>query len=154
MEAWLRKPSLNFALAATCVSAAAKRPFRFDEQCANLPLMRSMQIILVLIALVLAPLALLARSEACADACSKSCCVAFHHSASGPAPSAAHCHGNNRASSARCCDEPTSNHALDYGFSILMPLSILPNNASLAAPAISRSMVVTNLLISPSVFSS
>jgi hypothetical protein len=108
----------------------------------------------VLIALVSAPLALLARSEACADACSKSCCVALHHSASGPAPSAAHCHSNDRASSARCCDEPTSNHALDYGFSILMPLSILPDVAGLAAPAISRSLVAANPHISPSAFSS
>jgi len=116
--------------------------------------MRRAQIILVLIALVSAPVALLPRSEACADACTKSCCVALHHSATRPAPVAGHCHSNNRAPSARCCDEPTSNHALDYGFSILMPLSILPDIAGLAAPAISRSPVVTNHLIAPSAFSS
>src|ERR1700735_2769720 len=106
MEAWIRKPSLNFALAATCVSAAAKRPFRFGEQCANLPLMRRAQIILVLIALVSAPLALLARSEACADACTKSCCVALHHSANASGSTTGHCHSNSGTPSARCCDEP------------------------------------------------
>src|ERR1700690_1635382 len=116
--------------------------------------MRRAQVILMLTVLVSAPLALLARSEACADACAKSCCVTLHHSAGGSTPAAGRCHSNSETPSARCCDEPTSNHALDYGFSILMPLSILPDVASLAGPAVSRSLVTTNQLIGPSVFSS
>jgi len=116
--------------------------------------MRRAQVILALIALVSAPLAVVARSEACADACTKSCCVAMHHSTHGSVPASGHCHGNNQAPSARCCDEPTSNHALDYGFTILMPLSILPDVAGMEAPAISRAAVASNPLIAPSAFSS
>lgn len=106
--------------------------------------MRRAQAVLVLIALLATPLALLARSEACADACTNSCCIALHHSAKGPA--AGHCHGANQAPSTRCCDEPTSNHALDYGFTILMPLSIIPGIAGIEAPAISRAVVAPNYL--------
>jgi hypothetical protein len=108
--------------------------------------MRRACIVLVLIAVVSSPLALLARSEACAQSCAKSCCVALHRSA----PAAGHCHGNRQAPSARCCDEPVTNHALDYGFTILMPLSILPHVAGLEAPAISAAPVSSNLLIAPS----
>jgi hypothetical protein len=107
--------------------------------------MRRAQAVLVLIALLTTPLALLARSEACADACTNSCCIALHHSAKGPA--AEHCHGANQVPSARCCDEPTSNHSLDYGFTILMPLSIIPNIARIEAPAISRAAAAPNFLI-------
>jgi hypothetical protein len=109
--------------------------------------MRRAQAVLVLIALLASPLALLARSEACADACTNSCCIALHHSAKGPA--AGHCHGANQVPSARCCDEPTSNHALDYGFTILMPLSIIPNIAGIEAPAVSGAVAAPNFFTIP-----
>ena len=122
-------------------------------ECANLWSMQRARIILVLIALVSSPLVLLARSEACAEACTKSCCVALHHTANGAGSGAAgHCHSNRREPMARCCDEPTSNHALDYGFTILIPLSILPEVTSVEPPAISRIAVAANFLISPSTF--
>jgi hypothetical protein len=117
--------------------------------------MRRARIILVLIALVSSPLALLARSEACAEACTKSCCVALHHTSNGAGSEAAtHCHSNHQEPLARCCDEPTSNHALDYGFTILIPLSILPEVASIEPPAISRISVAPKVLISPPTFAS
>jgi len=112
--------------------------------------MRRAQAVLVLIALLATPLALLARSEACAEACTNSCCIALHHSAKSPA--ASHCHGANQAQSARCCDEPTSNHAPDYGFTVIMPLSIIPRVAGIEAPAISRTVVASRFLIIPSLF--
>ena len=116
--------------------------------------MRRVQIIFVLLALVSSPLALVARSEACAEACTKSCCAALHHSSHDSDPAAGHCHGNRRGSSARCCDEPVSNHALDYGFTVLMPVSILPHVAALEVPAISGATVLSNPLHAPSGFSS
>lgn|SRR5271154_3052341 len=167
MGAWHRKPSLNFGPLATSKpnprrdrgsrkSAVERRGGTASGrhgECANLWSMRRARIILVLVSLVSSPLALLARSEACAEACTKSCCVALHHTANGAGSGAAsHCHSNHREPLARCCDEPTSNHALDYGFTILIPFSILPEVASIEAPAISRIAVASNVLISPSTF--
>ena len=116
--------------------------------------MRRAQAILALIVLVFAPLALVARSNACAEACTKSCCVAVHHSANSSVPPSGHCHGVNQSPTALCCEEPTSNHALDYGFTILTPLSILPNVASVETPTISGAAVSSNPLNAPSGFSS
>jgi hypothetical protein len=140
------EPALYRRLAALRGGAAS--------ECVNLLLMRRVQIIFVLIALVSSPLALVARSEACAEACTKSCCVARHHSSHDTGPAAGHCHGNRQAPSARCCDEPVSNHALDYGFTILMPLSILPDVPEIEAPAISGAAVVSSPLVVPSAFGS
>jgi len=114
--------------------------------------MRRAQAAIVLIALLATPLALLARSEACADACTNSCCIALHHAAKGPV--AGHCRGVDQFPSTRCCDQPPSNHSLDYGFTILMPLSIIPSIAGIEAPAISCAVVAPNSLIIPSAFSS
>ncbi len=124
------------------------------NECVNLCLMRRVQIIFVLLALASSPLALVARSEACAEACTKSCCAAVHHASHDSAPAAGHCHSNRQGSSARCCDEPVSNHALDYGFTILMPLSILPDVPGIAAPANSGVAVVSNPLVVPSALGS
>jgi len=103
--------------------------------------MRRAQAILVLLALFSAPLALLARGEACAEACSKFCCVALHHSSHSDSAGAGHCHGNPQ--STRCCDEAAPNHALDFGFTILLPLTIIPSAASLGAPAISGTAITS-----------
>jgi len=114
--------------------------------------MRRAQAIIVLIAMLASPLALFARSEACADACTKSCCIALHHSTRTSTQKAGHCHGANHTPAARCCDEPTSNHALDYGFTVLMPFSILPNVASIAPPSISRTTLPSDTLFAPLAF--
>lgn len=111
--------------------------------------MRRAQAIVALIALLSAPLALFARGRAYADACTKSCCAAMHHSTQDQRTSG-HCHGANRESSARCCDEPAQNHALDYGFTVLMPQSIIPVSAIIPAPGISRSAVSSASVAVPS----
>ena len=53
----------------------------------------------------------------------------------GPWPAIAA--ASNQVPSTRCCDQLPSNHSLDYGFTILMPLSIIPSIAGIEAPAIS-----------------
>jgi hypothetical protein len=151
MATWTQEPSPIFALPATCLSLSTC-DFYFRRHYVNLCSMRRAQAVLVLIALLATPLALLARSDACANACTNSCCIALHHSAKGPA--ASHCRGANQVPSTRCCDQPASNHALDYGFTILMPLSILPSVASIAAPAVSRAVAAPTSLTIPSYFRS
>jgi hypothetical protein len=151
MATWTPEPSPIFVLPATCLSHS-RRNFFFRRGYVNLSLMRRAQVTFVLIALLASPVALLARSEACADACTNSCCLALHHSATAPADG--HCHGANQMPSTCCCDQPASNHALDYGFTILMPLSILPSIAGIEAPAISRAVAAPNLLTIPSAFRS
>jgi hypothetical protein len=149
MATWTQEPSPIFVLPATCLSRSTC-DFYFRRHYDNLWSMRRAQALLVLIALLASPLALLARSEACADACTNSCCIALHHAAKGPA--AGHCRGANQVPSTRCCDQPASNHALDYGFTILMPPSILPCVASIAAPVSARAALSANSLIIPSAF--
>jgi hypothetical protein len=100
--------------------------------------MRRAFTIVAVCALLAAPLALVARGEACApENCKKLCCrphpmhtpshhtsgdVDCHHSSSQPAP--------------ECSMKSACNHALEFGFITPVPLTVLAAKVRLMAPGL------------------
>jgi len=103
--------------------------------------MRRLSAMLAVIALMAAPLALVARGEACAMACAKACCPISAHRTS-TMPDGAHCHGTGGAiPGSMCCPASGNTHALDYGFATPLPLSILTAAIGVIPSQISRGAI-------------
>jgi hypothetical protein len=100
--------------------------------------MRRIFAMLALVALMSAPLSLWARGEACAAACAKACCPISAHRASS-VPGGAHCHGTGGGMpGSMCCPGAANSHALDYGFAMPLPLSIVTAVDAFAPPPVTR----------------
>jgi hypothetical protein len=108
---------------------------------------RRAQAILLTLSLLAAPLALLARGNACGQraCCVKLCCLP--HRAAVPAPagrsgSGMSCHHHLAASMPApipapmpdCSMKSACNHALDYGLASPLPLTVLASGEPLSAP--------------------
>lgn len=86
--------------------------------------MRRTQAILVVVALLAAPLGLLARSQACGPraCCVKVCCPP--HAAPKPTGHGLACH-HGSAPARDCMMKSAGNHALDFGFASPLPPIVL-----------------------------
>jgi len=99
--------------------------------------MRRLEAFLALISMLAAPLALVARGQACASACAKSCCLISSSRVHASPQADANCHSQRPADSRRCGSAPAPNHALDFGFLAPLPRVILP--ALTGAPSLQTS---------------
>lgn len=104
------------------------------------PISRAIICMVAMLAMLAAPLSLLARGSVCAEACTKMCCMMHGHAMQGDADEGMHCHNSagqttGKSSSTHCrsmncchmdcCMNSNCNHALDYGFATPLPLTVL-----------------------------
>jgi len=114
--------------------------------------MRRAQAILVFLSLLATPLALIARGEACAAACAKSCCLIASH-ARNAADSHHACHGQAPVPRGMCCSGVSSSHALDYGFTTPLPQTVLTSSQGVERPQIERRIISRDILTATSIAS-
>jgi hypothetical protein len=137
------------------IGTNANRP-RGDEENRNgalrrASISRAIICIVAMLAMLAAPLSLLARGTACADACTKMCCMMHDHAMQGDADEGMHCHNSSGQAAGTsgsmncchmdCCMNSNCNHALDYGFAIPLPLTVLVAPFHLSALADFRSTI-------------
>src|ERR1700733_255184 len=85
--------------------------------------MRRIQAIVALLAILAAPLALIARGNACASSCAKYCCPLSSQRANSTPKM--NCHDQSSSDSNHRCSAPVPNHVLDYGFATPLPRTLL-----------------------------
>ena len=110
--------------------------------------MRRMQAILVVLAMLAAPMALLARAGACEQPCCATLCCASKHSAasqqaSGKETGGMLCHRQGQAPSEPCIMKSGCNHALDYGFASPLPPTFLMAATVLIVPQLENEITGT-----------
>src|ERR1700733_2272648 len=98
--------------------------------------MRRIQAIVALLAILAAPLALIARGNACASSCAKYCCPLSSQRANSTPKM--NCHDQSSSDSKDCCSAPVPNHVLDYGFATPLPRTLLTAAVVVEAPQISH----------------
>ena len=101
--------------------------------------MRRVHAILAVLALLAAPLALLARAGACEKPCCEALCCAAKHSGGAKmaqdSGAGTLCHRQVPANAADSCYwKSLCNHSLDYGFASPLPPTVLTHASSLAGP--------------------
>lgn len=102
-------------------------------------LMRRIAVIFVVLAMLAAPMALLARAGACEQPCCANICCASKHSANSQNNSEKEsggmlCHRQSPARGDSCVLKSGCNHALDYGFASPLPPTVLTMAIDLIAP--------------------
>jgi hypothetical protein len=105
--------------------------------------MRRVFAIVAVCSLLAAPLAVVARAEACApENCKKLCCRPHPaHPHSGHASQDMDCHHSTSQSAPDCSMKSVCNHALEFGFITPVPLTVLVAKARLIAPGPSFSKI-------------